>query len=150
MLCQQRQWFVRELFQSESDLGWKRWAVWCAFGAWYYWEGTSTPSLASTFTQGCNGSGLICSVSFVTDQLFEHPECASPQWGSACPCPWGRAVLLLPLCCCLLSVQSEECHLSNHRMVCVEKDLQDHLVPTPLAMDREMSTRPGCSKPCPT
>jgi len=35
-------------------------------------------------------------------------------------------------------------------MVWVERDLIDHVVPTPLPWARTPSTRPGCSKPHPT
>jgi len=35
-------------------------------------------------------------------------------------------------------------------MVWVGRDLEDHLVPTPLPGARTPSTRPGCSKPHPT
>lgn len=51
-------------------------------------------------------------VCLVINQHPEHPGCESPQQGSACPCPWVRAVLLLLPHCCLLSVQLEERPLS--------------------------------------
>jgi len=35
-------------------------------------------------------------------------------------------------------------------MVWAERDLKDHLVPTPLPWAGTPSTRPGCSKPHPT